>query len=285
MSKFKTIALIARQHRTGVSETLASVFHHLEEKKLNVIVEENSAKLITELKTTTAPYHDLGKNADLIIVIGGDGSLLNAAKTAVLHDVPILGINRGQLGFLTDINPDDATQKIDEVLAGKFTEERRFFLEATHHGLALNDVVLLPGKDAARLIEFDIYINKTFVCSQRSDGLIVSTPTGSTAYALSGGGPIIHPRLEAIALVPMLPHTLSMRPIVVSADSHIEIIIANDSETHPHISCDGQPPAPISAGGKITIQKSAKSLRLIHPSNYEYFHTLREKLHWSTPLC
>ena len=203
----------------------------------------------------------------------------------MLHNVPILGINRGQLGFLTDINPDEATQKIDEVLEGKFTEEHRFFLETADDELALNEVVLLPGKDAARLIEFEIYIDKAFVCSQRSDGLIVSTPTGSTAYALSGGGPIIHPGLEAIALVPMLPHTLSMRPIVVSANSHIDIVIANDTETHPHVSCDGQSPVPVAAGGRISIQNSKKSLRLILPGNYEYFQTLREKLNWGRRSC
>jgi NAD+ kinase len=285
---FKNIALIARQHRDGVAETLSTLITFLQKKSHHVIVEAASASLVPHLTLTTVNYDDLAKDADLVIVIGGDGSLLHAAKTAAQYDVPILGINRGTLGFLTDINPDEVTEKVDEVLQGHFTEESRFFLRTYVHehgkiiqeGLALNDVVLLPGKDAARLIEFDIQINKQFVCEQRSDGLIVATPTGSTAYALSGGGPILTPELDAIVLVPMFPHTLSMRPIVVSGKSQIKITIANDLDAKPSVSWDGNAPIAIPMGGHLHIEKSEKSLRLIHPKNYNYFETLRTKLGW-----
>ncbi|EKD45091.1 MAG: inorganic polyphosphate/ATP-NAD kinase, partial [uncultured bacterium] len=188
----------------------------------------------------------------------------------------------GQLGFLTDIHPDHL-EKIADVLNGKLLLEKRFLLQATLSrkilGMALNDVVLLPG-DTAQLIEFDTLINGNLVCEQRADGMIIATPTGSTAYALSAGGPILHPQLNAIALVPMFPHTLSSRPIVVEGDARIELIIRESNETSPCISCDGQTKISVKPGDRIQIQKTKKSLRLIHPNDYDYYATLREKLGW-----
>lgn len=292
-SKFKHIALIARLNRDGVLETLATLIEFLQQQKITVSIEASCAEQIADSDINVISYDDLGKDQDLVIVIGGDGSLLNAAKAAVNHNTPVLGINRGTLGFLTDINPDDVIPQVSEVLQGNYTEEQRFFLHTKIHeggqtvseGLALNDVVLLPGKDAAQLIEFDVFVNKEFVCHQRSDGLIAATPTGSTAYALSAGGPIMSPALNAIVLVPMLPHTLSMRPIVINADSKVKVTIANDLETKPGVSCDGEPPIAIPAGGHLHIDKSDKALRLIHPREYNYFNTLRTKLHWGNKLC
>ncbi len=151
--------------------------------------------------------------------------------------------------------------------------------EIITQGIALNDVVLLPG-DIAKMIEFDISINEDFVCSQRADGLIVTTPTGSTAYALSGGGPILHPQLDAIALVPMFPHTLSSRPIVVQAHSQIKINISSQNDISPSVSNDGQQPVALAAGGSIYIHRYKHPLHLIHPTDYNYYDTLRRKLDW-----
>ena len=190
----------------------------------------------------------------------------------------MLGINRGHLGFLTDINPKEL-HRISDVLNGNYTREERFLLK-TSLGIALNDVVLLPGE--AQLIEFDIMINNQFVCQQRADGLIIATPTGSTAYALSGGGPILHPHLNAMVLVPMFPHTLSSRPIVIDSDAKIELIISEHKNKTANISCDGQQRIPVEPGTRITIEKHEKKLHLIHPDNYDYFATLREKLGWQS---
>lgn len=178
-------------------------------------------------------------------------------------------------------------KKIENILKGNYKEETRFLLDmkAKHsnriiaQGIALNDVVLLPG-DIAKMIEFDIYINDEFVCHQRADGLIVATPTGSTAYALSGGGPILHPKLDAVALVPMFPHALSSRPIVIDGNSKIKINISHKNDVSPYISHDGQPRVPLLPEGSIHINKYRHSLRLIHPRDYNYYDILRRKLDW-----
>jgi NAD+ kinase len=292
-SQFKRIALIARQNRPGLVETLQSLVDLLRQEDFELVVEEHSAQLIPNSDVQTIDYEQLGAEQDLIIVIGGDGSLLNAAKAAAKYNTPVLGINRGTLGFLTDINPSDVPSKIIDVLEGNYTEEERFFLHMRVHeggetvaeGLALNEVVLLPGEAAAQMIQFDIRVNHEFVCHQRSDGLIVATPTGSTAYALSAGGPIIKPDLNAIVMVPMFPHTLSMRPILINADNRVKITIDNEQEAKPRVSCDGNAPISIPPGGHIHIDKSDLSLRLLHPAGYNYFQTLRGKLRWGEKLC
>lgn len=270
----------------GVPETLCALKDHLLSQKKHIVVEKNTATMMEQKNLTIATSDELKKHADLLIVVGGDGSMLNAAHIAVPQDLPMLGINRGRLGFLTDIHPNDL-DKIDEILDGKYQEEHRFLLEAIieinnqtiAHNMALNDVVLLPG-DVAQMIEFDVYINNEFVCSQRADGLIVTTPTGSTAYALSGGGPILQPQLSAIALVPMFPHTLTSRPIVVQNTSKIKTVVSENNDTSPYVSCDGQNRIAVSPGGEIQIHKKAKQLRLIHPNDYNYYDTLRKKLDW-----
>jgi len=278
---FHHIALIGRAGK-NISDTLEAVKDYLLQKKLAVFIEKNTSEMMAKNNLPTFPDTQIPAEIDLMIVVGGDGSLLNAAHCALPYDLPVLGINRGRLGFLTDIHPNELT-KIGDVLSGKYVVEKRFLLNAlqtkNHLGIALNDVVLLPG-DTAQLIEFDIFINDHFVCQQRADGLIVATPTGSTAYALSGGGPILHPHLNAIALVPMFPHTLSSRPIVIDGDAKIELLIRDENETSPCISCDGQYRIKVEPGSRITISKHEKTLSLIHPENYEYFATLREKLGW-----
>ena len=289
MSKsFTSIGLIGRQGMRDVSDTLIAVLDYLQAKGLQVFVEEETAKSLRGRQCHCFSRADMQKQVDLLIVVGGDGSLINAAHSAVAHDIPVLGINRGRLGFLTDIHPQDLEKKIGEVLAGHYQEEERFLLSATialrgdqvQTGIALNEVVLMPG-NVARMIEFSITIDEQFVCVQQADGLIVSTPTGSTAYSLSGGGPILHPQLDAIVLVPMFPHTLSARPIVVSAKSHIVIHVDTYSQSPPSLSCDGRARISVPIDSDISIQKNSKPLRLIHPLDYNYFETLRTKLHWN----
>lgn len=284
---FTTIGLIGRQGMKDVSDTLTAVLDYLQAHKFKVFVEEETAKSLKKSQLTSYPREKLAQKVDLLIVVGGDGSLINAAHSAVKHSTPVLGVNRGRLGFLTDIHPQDLEKKIGEVLNGDYQEEKRFLLSTTialhsdkqEAGIALNEVVLMPG-NVARMIEFSIIIDDQFVCAQQADGLIVATPTGSTAYALSGGGPILYPQLDAIVLVPMFPHTLSARPIVVSAKSRIVIHVDTYSTSSPWLSCDGQTRISVPIGANITIRKHAKTLSLIHPLDYNYFETLRTKLHW-----
>lgn len=283
---FQRIALMGRVGVEGAPETLMALKDHLLSLNKQIVLEENAAQMMHDHDLNTVPANQLSQHADLLIVVGGDGSMLNAAHIATPQDLPVLGINRGRLGFLTDIHPHDLA-KIDVILNGHYREEYRFLLQAVIEDknktigsdMGLNDVVLLPG-DVAQMIEFDIYINDEFMCSQRADGLIVTTPTGSTAYALSGGGPIMYPQLDAIALVPMFPHTLSSRPIVIQDTSKIRINVSENNDASPYLSCDGQKRTAVPPGGTIKIQKKTEKLRLIHPEDYNYYDTLRKKLDW-----
>lgn len=285
--QFRHIALIGRPGKE-ITDTLESVTQYLIKKNVSVSIEKNTASMMSSNTLPCFSDTRIPDDVDLMIVVGGDGSLLNASHIALERALPVLGINRGRLGFLTDIAPDEL-DKIGEVLAGHYYPESRHVLTAhvmhekksTHLGVGLNDIVLLPGH-LAQMIEFDIVINGQFVCQQQADGLIVATPTGSTAYALSGGGPILHPQLNAIVLVSMFSHTLSTRPIVIDGDAKIELHISQHNETSPHMSCDGKERIAVSPGDVIRISKYEKSLQLIHPTQYDYFTTLREKLGWQS---
>lgn len=291
MGIFQKIGILGRSRAENISETLKSLVDFLNRSRQNFAVDTELEALLKNKEITYLSKDKLAKSCDLFIVVGGDGSLLHAAKLAAEAQIPVVGINKGRLGFLTDILPADIEKKLKPILAGIFVEERRFFIEASiqkngkagERSTALNDVVLLPG-NIAHMIEFEIYINKQFVCKQRADGLIVASPTGSTAYALSGGGPILHPQLEAFVLVPMFPHTLSSRPLVVQSNSLIEIVIPEHNETTPWLSCDGNEKKAIERGSALMIEKKDIALRLIHPEDYDYFETLRSKLHWSGRL-
>jgi NAD+ kinase len=229
----------------------------------------------------------LVQQSDLILVVGGDGSMLHVAKYAVQYDKPVLGINRGQLGFLTDIAPSELGQRLDKVIRGDFWIESRLLLSGVvqrgqtlqAEALALNDVVLSLGA-SSQLIEFNLWVNDHFVCRQRADGLIMATPTGSTAYALSAGGPIIHPELNAITIVPMLPHKLSSRPIVISGDATIKIMLTSAHENPARVSFDSHVQESLVENDMLFITCSAKKFKLVHPNDYDYFQTLRDKLRW-----
>ncbi|OQX39431.1 MAG: NAD kinase [Oceanospirillales bacterium LUC14_002_19_P2] len=291
MEQFKNIGIIGRLGSVQVVEALKRLKQFLLSRQLHVILEEPLAQLLPGHGLQVCNRKMMGEICDLVIVVGGDGSMLGAARALARHYVPVLGVNRGSLGFLTDIQPDNLEEQVGEVLEGKYIVESRFLLEMTikregeviGRAGALNEVVLHPGK-ATRMIEFELFIEGQFVYSQRSDGLIVATPTGSTAYALSGGGPIMHPRLDALVLVPMFPHTLSSRPIVIDGNSELKIVIGRNNPTYPQLSCDGQVHITAAPGDTVTVHKKPYKLRLIHPLNHNYYEVCRTKLGWGNRL-
>lgn len=292
MSHFSTVGLIGHLNNDRAVYSIKRLMRFLHLSHKQFILETRTAELITDpqlrkLVQQTLDIDVLGQSCDLVIVIGGDGSLLRSARALARYDVPLLGINRGRLGFLTDITPEEIEMKVGEVLAGKYTIDSRFLLEMSvvragavvATGDALNDVVLHPGQ-FIHMLECELYVDGFFVTSQRSDGMIVSTPTGSTAYALSGGGPIMHPKLDAIVLVPMNPHTLSSRPMVVAGDSEIKIRVGDHDSALPLVTCDGQSHAEVRAGDEILIRKKAHAIRLLHPLNHNFYERCRSKLGW-----
>lgn len=289
MDSFRNVGLMGRPGNTAVADTLLDVQCYLEAQGCRVIFDEDTAALLDRDDLQICSRTALGEACDLVIVVGGDGSLLHAARILARSNTPVLGINRGRLGFLTDVAPSEIAEKIGAVLRGDFVEEQRFLLSvdvrsgALHKSelLAVNDVILHTGK-TVHMIEFELYVEGDFVYRLRSDGLIVCTPTGSTAYALSGGGPILHPRLDAIGLVPMHPHTLSSRPIVVDGNSEIKIKVL--SGLPPMVSADGQPGHVLQSGDWAYIRKHPFKLRLLHPPGHDFYAACRTKLGWSSHL-
>ena len=287
MQPFRHIGILGRES-PGVAETLERLVHFLVSRQLNVVIGDWLEPLWHGEPLSVCSRDTMGEIVDLVIVIGGDGSLLSAARRLAHHDVPVLGINRGRLGFLTDIAPDDIEQQVGAVLDGQYWTEPRFLLDAEvkRHGLsigladALNDVVVNSGS-CAKMIEFDLYIEGEYVYRQRSDGIIIATPTGSTAYSLSAGGPIMHPRLDAIALVPMSPHTLSSRPIVVAGTSEIKIVLAENNQIQQvPVTCDGQINLTLQPGDTVTVRKKPHKLKLLHPLGHNFYASCRDKLGW-----
>lgn len=289
MAAFQNIGVIGRLESEHVIDTVRELIDLLLARSLNIWLEQDIAGLVSCKGVAVGDSAAIGEHCDLAIVVGGDGSLLGAARVLAAHDCAVLGINRGRLGFLTDIWPEEIQQKVGDVLDGKFTVEQRFLMdvevkrgdEVIARAEALNDVVINSGP-SARMIDFDLYMGGDFVYSQDSDGLIVSTPTGSTAYALSGGGPIMHPDLDAIVLVPMFPHTLSARPIVVAGSTEIKVVIG---DCHPYISCDGQVHLTTAPADTVAIRKKPDRLKLIHLSNHDFYAACRDKLGWGNRLA
>jgi len=295
MGQFGNVGLIGRMG-SGVGsgpvvESLSRLVAILCDRGCQVVIEEETSTMWPDHGLAIANKDTIGERCDLVIVVGGDGSLLGAARALARHGVPVLGVNRGKLGFLTDILPAELEAKVDEVLSGQFIEETRFLLDVSvvrngspvGEGEGLNDIVLHPGK-STRMIEFELFIEGQFVYSQKSDGLIVSTPTGSTAYSLSAGGPIMQPKLDALVLVPMFPHTLSSRPIVIDGSSEIKIQISAGNNIYPQISCDGQNHIGAAPGDTVYIHKKPHEFRLIHPVNHNFYSICRDKLGWGNRL-
>jgi len=289
---FKRIALISNSDAKKVAETLNSLITYLQSNEIDFILDKNSCLLAEQTGLSAMKENEFDADCDLAIAIGGDGTMLKAAHLACQHEIPLLGINRGRLGFLADIPADTFEEHLDAIFAGSFVEDERFMLhvEVIREGKSLlksnafNDVILQKW-NIAKLVEFETYIDGSFVHRQRSDGLIVTTPTGSTAYALSGGGPILHPSLDALALVPICPHTLTNRPIVIDGNSMVEIVVGTREIDHARLTCDGDVEIELAPGDRVRVQKKDQRIRLIHPQGHDHFSILREKLQWGKEVC
>ena len=284
---FKSIAIIGKYMNPSALQQmqtdLADLARHLISKNINVWIEQNTALHAELTGFKTAPLEKIGNKVDLAIVMGGDGTMLSAARMLIFDNIPLVGINRGRFGFLTDLRAEHMFSSIDKISGGAYFKESRMLVHAAvcragkpiHQGVALNDVVIKSGM---RLIEIQVEIDGKFVHKQRSDGLIVTTPTGTTAYALSSGGPILHPNVEGITLVPISPHTLSNRPITVNSASNIEVKLIQTDDAN--VSFDGQLQFSLEPGDKVIIKRAEQSITLLHPSDYCYFEMLRNKLNW-----
>ena len=291
VTEFKTIGLIAKTQHMEAQQTLLALYNYLQSKGLKLIVDQRNAQDLPVKNLQTSDLVGIGELCDLAIVIGGDGYMLGAARVLARFDIAVIGVNRGNLGFLTDLSPDNFKQPLEQVLQGHYQIENRFLLETQvySHGhmkssnTAVNEVVLHPDK-IAHMIEFEVYVNDDFILNQRADGLIISTPTGSTAYSLSGGGPILTPNLDAISLLPMFPHTLNSRPIVLDANSCVRLKLAQNNKSEMQISCDSHVNLSVLPGDEVFIKKTEHKLKLVHPKNYNYFHVLQSKLGWGNKL-
>ena len=290
-SEFQTIGLIGKPHHPAAKQTLMALHSFLEKKGAKLVVDKRIANDLPIENINSTDLVGIGQSCDLAIVVGGDGYMLGAARVLARFDIAVIGVNRGNLGFLTDLDPDNFEQPLTDVLEGHYQIEKRFLLEAQVHrhghlkssNTAVNEAVLHPDK-IAHMIEFEVYINDNFMLNQRADGLIISTPTGSTAYSLSGGGPILTPHLDAISLLPMFPHTLNSRPIVIDANSYVHLKISNTNKSEMQISCDSHVNLSVLPGDEIIIKKTQDQLKLVHPKNYNYFHVLQKKLGWGNEL-
>ncbi len=286
-----TVGIIGKYANKDIGEQIKTLNDFLVRHEINVILDQNTAQSTAISNLHSTSRQEMAALCDLVIVMGGDGTLLNSARSLAYYDVPLLGINMGHLGFLTDITIDDMDSKLSEILSGNFIAEERLLLRAEiirdgvaiSDNIAFNDVVVHKWEEA-RMLEFETVIDNAFVNTQRSDGLILATPTGSTAYALSGGGPILTPTLHAIILVPICPHTLSQRPLVIGGDSVIEITISEGGHARAQVTCDGQINLGVVAGDRIKIHRLDRKITLLHPADYNYFEILRAKLRWGEKL-
>jgi NAD+ kinase len=283
---FSTIALTGRATDPRVREAMTTLAHHLLGRGRRVRAGETADVDFGGLPVAVVPEKDLVAGADLLVAVGGDGTMLHASRMAAAAGLPLLGVNRGRLGFLADIGPERMLESVDDALEGRCRSEARMLLEARVRAagrglaaLALNDVVVAKG-ESGRMLDLRTWVDGAYVNTHGGDGFIVSTSTGSTAYALSCGGPIVHPALAAIVLVPICPHTLSDRPIVVGADSRVEIEIADRHETRGLVVCDGLVLCELERGERLQVARAGVTATLLHPPGHDYYRILRSKLHW-----
>jgi NAD+ kinase len=285
-TRFSTVGLMGRISDPQVTEMATRLARQLQGAKVDVYADE-ALGLPPSTGVQVLPAKTLAAKADLLIVVGGDGTLLKAAHLISARPIPLVGVNLGRLGFLADITPEQVQDDIAAMLKGEYSQEERLLLQA--HALrkgsaesprtALNDVVVHKS-DGGRLIEFETYVDGHFLCAYRADGIVVATPTGSTAYALSGGGPIVHPSMDAITLVPICPHTLGDRPLVVSGASVIEVRIGDAHGGSAQVTWDGQHAETLHPGDRVEAKRAAQRITFIHPRGYDYYKILRSKLHW-----
>jgi NAD+ kinase len=285
---FQRIGIVGKQNDPEVRDAVLALVEYLRQGHYDILVEELTARYLGNATLPSTPLPVVARCSDLVIAVGGDGTLLHAARSVAEHNVPVLGVNLGRLGFLADVSPVSMQATLSQILAGQYQEEERFLLRAsigsptgaTHSIRALNDIVVHKW-NVARMVKFEVYINDRFIDAQSSDGLIVATPTGSTAYALSGGGPLLDPGLNAIVLVPVCPHTLSSRPIVITGDSRIDIHICSPHHEHVRVTCDGRTNmSPVGQNECVSIVQDEHRVRFVHPSGYDHFDILRAKLGW-----
>jgi NAD+ kinase len=285
MSKtFQTIAILGRHSDPRVAEPMKTLASYLTKSGIGVIAKQDSA---ATMQARAVNDVDIAAEADLIIAIGGDGTMLHAAALTGNGKVPLLGVNRGRLGFLADVSPAEMLQNLEQILGGQYSRETRLQLVAkitspngdVRSAVALNDIVL-QRRDTGRMLDFETRIDNRFVNSHSGDGLIVATPTGSTAYALSCGGPIIEPLLDAVVVVPICPHTLSDRPIVIPSGLDIAVTLLQRDDTKAEVSIDGHSLGELDPDDRLLISESENRITLIHPPGYDYYEILRSKLHW-----
>jgi len=286
---FPRVALIGKSNSPEIATSLRELAAYLRSRDCEVLVEQETATLV-DAGLRAADYEGIGRNADLALVVGGDGTMLSAARNLVRHRVPLVGVNQGRVGFMTDIALSEMRSAVDALLDGRYTIEERSLLEAeirregkpVLRTLALNEAVVGKGSQG-RLIEFELYLDGEYVYTLRADGVIVATPTGSTAYALSAQGPILHPTVPAFALVPLNPHTLSARPVSVSDRCTIEIVLVRARDARAHF--DGLALNDMGQGDRLVLRRSDDVIRFVHPPGYSYFGMLREKLRWSESVA
>ena len=280
-------ALIGRFSDARVAESALTLLPHLKSRGVRALLPADDPLNAPADLVTRIPEEKIADEADLVIAIGGDGTLLYAARLVAHRGVPLIGINRGRLGFLTDVLPKDMLASVDAALEGRCERDDRTLLEArllradgrSERALALNDVVLQKW-DTGRMLDFETWIDGAYVNSHGGDGLVVASATGSTAYALSSGGPIVSPHLDVLVLAPICPHTLSDRPIVVSARSVITIRLIDRPDIRAHVTCDGVSLGELLPGDRLEVHPGSQKITLLHPDKFDYYRLLRSKLHW-----
>lgn len=290
-SVFETVGLVARRGSPHVVDTVLAVERCLTAHGARIVVEDTTSELLPVAERQVVPRPQLAEVCQLLVVVGGDGSLLGVARDLAHTGVPVIGVNRGGLGFLADIAPNQIDDQLGAVLRGQYQEEDHFLLtacvvrdgEQVCSSAALNDVVVHP-ESMARMIEFALWVDDSYVYDQRSDGLIVASPTGSTAYALSAGGPIMHPALDAIVIVPMFPHTLTSRPLVVRGNSRIRVVVGDTMGGALAVSCDSQVRQPLQTGDEVLIGKADAPLKLLYAVGHSFYQSCRSKLDWASRL-
>lgn len=281
--------IIGRQGTPQIQDSLSRVYQYLAKTSHEVNVECDTASLMPDLPINGVSREELTQCTHLVVV-GGDGSILGVARDFAKVEIPVIGVNRGGLGFLADVSPDQIEDGLAAVIRGDFRQEKHFLLDLSVYRAgerigstpALNDVVVSSGS-LAKMMDFSLYINDEFVYSQYSDGVIISTPTGSTAYSLSAGGPIMHPSLDAIAIVPMFPHTLTSRPLVVEGSTEIKIVPGSLAKI-PQVSADSQIEFDLQTGDEVHVCKYPHAIELIHPITHSFYEACRSKLDWASRL-
>ena len=286
---FQTIAIIGKYKTPEIAVPVLSLAEFLAGQGYAVVIDSLTAENAPQAAFPALKLEEMGTQVDLAVVLGGDGTLLNIARTLAPHRIPLIGVNQGRIGFLTDLSIETMKKTVAAMLKGHYVEEKRLLLQAAvvrdkreiFHGLAFNEVVV-HRSNVSSMVEFEVRIDGEYLYNQRADGLIISTPTGSTAYALSSGGPILHPALDVLELVPVCPHSLSNRPLVVKGDSVLELLMHRNGDIH--VRYDSHTHVDLQLHDKVIVSRYHEPVLLLHPEGHSYYHTLREKLLWTQTL-